>query len=213
MRHAVTSHILSRCAVMTVLVIGTACSGGKGSSATFASYDAGAVPGGPGASVRYAFGHTASDTMLARINRDIGQDGAELPPGHGSVAEGATLFAAQCAVCHGKSGEGGIPPNPVLVGRDPKAEDFAFAKDMKLVHTIGNYWPFATTIFDYVRRAMPLSAPGTLTDDQVYAVTAYLLAANKVIPDSSTLDAASLRAVKMPYRDRFIVDDRKPNAK
>lgn len=199
--------------IAAAVLAATACSRGNASNATFASYDAGAVPGGPGPSARFAFGHAPSDSMLARMNRDIGQDGAELPLGHGSVAAGATLFAAQCAVCHGKSGEGGVPPNPVLVGRDPKAEDFAFAKDMKLVHTIGNYWPYATTIFDYVRRAMPLSAPGTLTDDQVYAVTAFLLAANKVIPDSTTLDAASLRAVKMPYRDRFIVDDRKPNAK
>lgn len=179
-------------------------------AATFTDYDAGAVPGGPGAGKRYGLGTAAARTHVAAMDRDIGPEGVELPAGRGTVAEGAELYRTQCAMCHGQKGEGMLPAFPTLVGRDPKAEGFAFANDPKLEHTIGNYWSHATTLFDYIRRAMPLLAPGSLTDDQVYALTAYLLAVNDVIPDSTTLDAAGLRAVKMPYADRFVPDDRKP---
>jgi S-disulfanyl-L-cysteine oxidoreductase SoxD len=181
-----------------------------GATATFATYDAGAVPGGPGAEKRYALGHAPAAAVLAAMNRDVGSQGAELPAGRGSVAEGGVLFATQCALCHGKKGEGMAPAFPALIGRDAKAENFVFANDPKLPHTIGNYWPYATTLFDYIRRAMPLTAPGSLTDDQVYALSAYLLATNQVIPDTATLDAAALRRVRMPYQDRFIPDDRTP---
>jgi cytochrome c len=170
-----------------------------------------AASNGPGEGQRFGIGAPASDSLVLAMNHDVGPDGTELPAGRGTVGEGATLYAAQCAQCHGKMGEGMPPAYPQLVGRDPKAENFQFAKDLKLPHTIGNYWPYATTVFDYVKRAMPLLAPGSLTDDQVYAVTAFLLATNKIIPDSSTLDADALRKVKMPYVDRFVPDPRKPN--
>jgi mono/diheme cytochrome c family protein len=159
---------------------------------------------------RYAIGRAPTRAELRALDRDIGSDGAELPPGRGTVAEGRVLYAAQCAMCHGVKGEGIAPAFPALTGRDPRAEGFVFASDPKLVHTIGNYWPHATTLFDYIRRAVPLTAPGSLTDDQVYALSAYLLAADDIIPDTTTLDAARLRAVRMPYRDRFIPDDRRP---
>jgi cytochrome c len=175
---------------------------------TFADYDAGAVSGGPGAGRSYGLGASATATHIARLDFDVGADGAALPPGRGSVSDGDMLYKAQCAMCHGQRGEGMLPAYPALIGRDPAGEDFKFATDPKLVPTIGNYWPYATTIFDYIKRAMPLTAPGSLTDDQVYALTAYLLAANDVIPDSTTLDAAGLRAVRMPYVDRFIPDAR-----
>ena len=187
-----------------------ACTRGDASRATFASYDAGAVPGGPGASQRYGLGHVPVDSVLAAMNHDVGSVGAELPAGRGTVPEGAALYATQCASCHGKSGEGVAPAFPALIGRDTAAENFRFALNPKLTHTIGNYWPYATTVFDYVKRAMPLASPGSLTDNQVYALTAYLLAANAVIADTTTLDAATLRLVKMPYRDRFVPDNRKP---
>ena len=177
-------------------------------AATFASYDAGAVAGGPGANQRYGFGRRPSRTEIATWNTDVGPDGAELPGGRGSVAEGAALFQAKCAMCHNTNGEGMPPVYPALIGRDPKAEGFHFASDPRLVKTIGNYWPHATTVFDYVRRAMPFTAPGSLSNDEVYALTAFLLAANKVIPSDATLDARSLRKVKMPYADRFVPDDR-----
>jgi cytochrome c len=206
--HAISATIA---AVMTALLT-TSCKVSDTRPSTFAAYDAGAVPGGPGASKHFGFGHTPTDSAITAMNRDIGPDGADLPAGHGSVAEGAAIFATQCAQCHGKNGEGMAPLYPALIGRDPKAENFRFALDPKLTRTIGNYWPYATTVFDYVRRAMPLLTPGSLSDDQLYAVTAYLLASNAIIPDTTTLDAARLRAVKMPYRDRFVPDDRKPNA-
>jgi cytochrome c len=203
---------ISRSVLPLLAISSVACSRKDATPASFASYDAGAVPGGPGATQRYALGHAPNDSVLTAMNVDIGADGAELPAGHGTVAEGAALFATQCAQCHGKNGEGMAPAYPALIGRDPKGENFRFALDPKLTRTIGNYWPYATTVFDYVKRAMPLLTPHTLSDDQVYALTAYLLAANAIIPDTSTLDAARLRAVRMPYRDRFVPDDRVPNS-
>jgi mono/diheme cytochrome c family protein len=169
-------------------------------------YDAGAVAGGPGAGRGYGLGRTPSVAHLARLDRDIGMEGLELPSGRGTVPDGLALYRAQCASCHGQRGEGMAPAFPALIGRDSAAEDFRFAHDPKLVPTIGNYWPYATTLFDYIRRAMPLLAPGSLSDNEVYAVTAYLLAANGVIADTTTLDATGLRAVRMPYVDRFIPD-------
>jgi len=154
--------------------------------------------------MRYGLGRPADAQFVASLDTDIDASGAALPAGQGSAAEGATLYAAQCAMCHAADGAGMPPAFPRLLGRDPKAEDFAFAEDFKRAKSIGNYWPYATTLFDYIRRAMPLTAPGSLTADQVYALTAYLLAADGVIPEGSTLDAASLRAVKMPYVDRFV---------
>ncbi len=174
----------------------------------FANYDAGAVPGGPGPGQLYKLGATPAESLVTAWNRDVGPDGAELPPGQGSAPEGKVLYAAKCASCHGAEGQGMMPAYPQLVGRDPKAENFVFATNAKLPHTIGNYWPDATTLFDYIRRAMPLLQPGSLNDHEVYALTAFLLAANKVLPDSAVLDAARLKAVKMPYHDRFVPDDR-----
>jgi cytochrome c len=108
-----------------------------------------------------------------------------------------------------------LPPGqaaaPKLVGRDPR-EGFSFGRDPKLVKTVGNYWPYATTVFDYVRRSMPLSAPGSLTNDEVYALVAFLLAQNEIIDRAATLDSASLVAVRMPARDKFVPDDRKGGA-
>lgn len=178
----------------------------------FADYDAGAVPGGPGAGKRFGIGEAARKADIAKMDTDIGADGAELPAGKGSVAEGGALYKAQCAMCHGVSGEGMEPAFPRLSGRPAEAEGFKFSSDPKLPHSIGNYWSHATTLFDYIKRAMPHTAPGSLTDSQVYALTAYLLAVDDVIPDDATLDAAALRAVKMPYADRFVPDDRRPNA-
>jgi mono/diheme cytochrome c family protein len=199
-------------AALTLVFTTTACSRTDAKVATFATYDAGAVPGGPGASKRFALGQAPNDSALAAMNVDVGADGIELPAGHGTVAEGAALFATQCAQCHGKAGEGMPPTYPALIGRDSAGENFRFALNPKLTRTIGNYWPYATTVFDYVKRAMPLLTPRTLTDDQIYALTAYLLAANAIIPDTTTLDATRLRAVRMPYRDRFVPDDRQPNS-
>ncbi|MGH7655777.1 MAG: c-type cytochrome [Gemmatimonadaceae bacterium] len=156
----------------------------------------------------YGIGRAATPVEVAAWRTEIGPDGAELPAGSGTAEAGAAIYAAKCASCHGAKGEG-MAPYPALIGRDPKGENFAFSTDWRITHTIGNYWPYATTVFDYVRRAMPLTQPGSLSNDEVYSLTAFLLSANQVIPAGSTLDAASLRAVKMPYVDRFVRDDRK----
>jgi S-disulfanyl-L-cysteine oxidoreductase SoxD len=158
---------------------------------------------------RYGIGHEVTSAEIATRDVDVGPDGAGLPPGRGTAAEGEFVFTNKCASCHGPRGEGKLPLYPRLIGRDPRAQTFAFATDPSLSRTIGDYWPYATTVFDYVRRAMPFTAPGTLTNDEVYAVTAYLLAANQVIPSTATMDATSLSKVKMPAVGRFVPDTRR----
>jgi len=155
----------------------------------------------------YGLGVAASASEIAALNTDVSPSGEGLPQGGGDATRGAALFEAQCAACHGARGEG-IAPNPPLVGREPR-EGFAFGNDPKLVRTVGNYWPEATTVFDYIKRTMPLSAPGSLSDDDVYSLTAYLLVANEILPAGATLDSASLMAVRMPARDRFVPDNRR----
>ena len=156
---------------------------------------------------RFGVGRTPSDSQLAAWDVDVAPDGAGLPQGSGSVTQGAAVYAAKCASCHGASGEGTLT-GPMLVGREPQ-DSFRFGRDPKLVKTVGNYWPYATTLFDYVRRAMPISAPGSLANSEVYAVVAYLLAQNGVIEATAVMDSATLAAVKMPARERFVRDDRK----
>lgn len=173
----------------------------------FVSVAACSGPGDTGR--RYALGRPATAQEIAVLDIAVGPDGAGLPAGSGSAAKGDTIYHQKCASCHGPAGEGKRPGGPALIGRDPKAENFVFATDPTLGKTIGNYWPYATTVFDYVRRAMPLPTPGSLTNDEVYALTAYLLASNRVIPAGATLDAQTLKLVKMPYANRFVPDDRR----
>lgn len=155
---------------------------------------------------RMGLGTRASPALLESIDIDANAQGDGLPEGRGTHAEGAPLYLARCASCHGVRGEG-MAANPRLVGA---AEDtgFAFGNDVKLVKTPGNYWPHATTLYDYIHRAMPYNAPGSLRPDETYALVAYLLAENKVIPRTAVMDARSLPAVRMPARDRFVRDDR-----
>jgi S-disulfanyl-L-cysteine oxidoreductase SoxD len=144
---------------------------------------------------------TRPDPALLRAwDIDIAPDGAGLPPGSGDVAAGKRVYAQRCAACHGSDGQGG-PMDRLVGGRG----SLASAKPVK---TIGSYWPYATTLFDYVRRAMPFNAPQTLSNDEVYAVTAYLLRLNGIVADDATLDAATLAAVRMPNRDGFVPDPR-----
>jgi cytochrome c len=155
---------------------------------------------------QFAFGRPASAAEIAAVDIDASPSGAGLPAGSGSAAEGAKLYAANCAACHGENGEGKPPAYPQLLG-GPKG-DFNFASDFKIPRTIGNYWPYATTLYDYIHRAMPLTAPGSLTPEQTYAVTAYLLSREGIIPANATLDARSLAAVQMPALSHFVKDDR-----
>jgi len=168
----------------------------------------GGKPGGD-TPARYGIGRAATPQEIAAIDLDVGPDGAGLPAGKGSVSDGATIYATKCAQCHGPKGEGMPPAYPAIVGRDSAGEKFGFAKDAKIAKTIGNYWSNATTLFDYIRRAMPHTAPGSLTNDEVYALTAHLLSANGLLPATATLDSASLMQVKMPAAGHFVPDDRR----
>ena len=154
---------------------------------------------------RFGIGRPATPAEIAALDIDVGPDGAGLPPGRGTAADGAPIYAARCAACHGKTGKEG--PNDILVGRLPD-DAFTFARDPRAPKTIGSYWPYATTIFDYVRRAMPPDAPGSLKDNEVYGLVAYLLTLNELIPADAVVDATSLAKVKMPAHDRFVPDTR-----
>ena len=154
-------------------------------------------------------GRAASNTEIRAWDIDVNPTGAGLPAGRGTYTRGAQVYAQQCASCHGAKGEG-IAPNPKLIGPDPR--DFSFASDAKIARTIGNYWPYATTLYDYVNRAMPFATPGSLPPSDVYSVVAYLLAENGVIDKQMIIDAQSLPRVRMPSRDRFVLDDRKGGA-
>ena len=159
----------------------------------------------PKAPATFGIGRPATPAEIAALDIDVGPDGVGLPPGHGSAADGAPLYAARCAGCHGKTGKEG--PNDVLVGRLP-GDAFPFARDPRAPKTIGSYWPYATTVFDYIRRAMPPDQPGSLRDDEVYGLVAYLLTLNELIPADAVIDAASLPKVKMPAHDHFVPDTR-----
>lgn len=167
-------------------------------------------PRGQGAAAappdRFGFGRAASTAEIVAWDIDVGPDGTGLPAGSGTARTGAPVYAAKCAACHGRSGTEG--PMDQLVGREPR-EGFPFGKARGFVSTIGNYWPYATTIYDYVHRAMPLNAPGSLGPDEVYGLVAWLLWRNEIIGDTTVIDRSSLPRVAMPARARFVLDDRK----
>jgi cytochrome c len=145
------------------------------------------------------FGQPITSADLAPWDISIGPDGVGLPPGSGTPAQGAVVYDEHgCAACHGDKGSGGV--GGALVGGGSLN-----TTDRDPVKLIGNYWPYATTIFDFVRRAMPWQQPKTLTDNEVYALTAYVLALNKIIGDNDLMNAETLPKVKMPNRDGFII--------
>jgi cytochrome c len=148
----------------------------------------------------YGIGRTATDAEIAGWNIDIGRNGENLPPGSGTVSQGREVFAQQCAACHGDKGEGGVGER--LVGGQGT---IATPKPIK---TVGSFWPYAPTLFDYIRRAMPQNAPQSLSNEDVYAVSAYILNMNGLLPADATLDAKTLSAIKMPNRSMFTGDPR-----
>lgn len=150
--------------------------------------------------VRYGLGLAPPPALVRALDVAIGPHGAELPPGRGSVAEGASLYAERCAMCHGASGREG--PDPILVGGQ------GTLTGAQPLLTIGSYWPYATTLYDYIARAMPFLAPGSLAPDEIYALCAYLLNANGIIAGDAVMDRASLPAVQMPNRSGFVPDPR-----
>jgi mono/diheme cytochrome c family protein len=154
---------------------------------------------GPARAEPPGLGTAVSEADVAQWDISIMPDGTGLPPGRGTPVEGARVYAEKCAACHGANGT-----KPIAPGAGPLVGGGKIDR-IEAVKTIGNFYGHATTVFDYIRRAMPFNEPRTLTNDEVYAVTAYLLAANKIIGENDALDAQTLPKVKMPNRDNFII--------
>lgn len=149
---------------------------------------------------RFGFGQEATDEQIAGWDTDIRFDGQGLPEGSGTVKQGQTIFENQCLLCHGERGVG--DPMEALQGG---AGSLDTDEPLK---TLGSYWPYAPVIMDYVHRAMPQTEPRSLSADELYAVTAYLLHINDLLPEDAELDADRLREIKMPNRDGFVPDPR-----
>jgi len=141
-------------------------------------------------------GEAVDADTIAAIDYTVMPDGTGLPPGAGSAADGREVFDRNCIACHGAKGEGTV--NARLVGGQGTLDTDDPVK------TVGSYWPYATTVFDYIRRAMPLQTPGILSNDELYAVTAYLLYLNGIVEEDAVMTADSLPAVAMPNRDGFV---------
>ncbi|HKG73799.1 MAG TPA: cytochrome c, partial [Aestuariivirgaceae bacterium] len=158
---------------------------------------------------KFSFGEPATEQDIAKVAIAIPADGKGLPPGSGDYAKGKQVYETACAACHGADlkGVAGLPDMPagaalrLIGGRGTLTS-------RRPITTVESYWPYATTLFDYVRRAMPFTAPGALTADEVYAVSAYILAEANIIDRSTVLDAQSLPKVQMPNREGFISDPR-----
>jgi S-disulfanyl-L-cysteine oxidoreductase SoxD len=149
-------------------------------------------------------GRPLSSDDIAPWNIDVEPNGAGLPAGSGTSEQGASIFAVQCALCHGEGGRGGVFLRPGAPAAPALVEDKKRVGVDESTTTIANYWPYATTLFDYIRRAMPWTQPRSLSNEQVYALTAYILAQNKLIDPGTTLNAQTLPQVQMPNRDGFI---------
>jgi mono/diheme cytochrome c family protein len=150
-------------------------------------------------------GKPISPADLAPWDIDIEPSGAGLPAGSGTSDQGAAIFADNCAACHGDGGRGATTTTSGAPAAPPVVSDVKRNGIDDTTLTIANYWPYATTLFDYIRRAMPWTSPRSLTDDQVYALTAYILAQNKLIDAKQVINAQTLAAVQMPNRNGFIV--------
>lgn len=149
----------------------------------------------------YGLGTPATDEQIAGWHIDVLPDGTGLPAGSGTVMQGKEVYQAACAHCHGADLKGTAPWPALVGGQDSLTTE-------KPIKTIGSYWPYATTLYDYIRRAMPFQAPQSLSNEEVYSVTAYILHMNGLLSEDATLDAKALVDVKMPNRDGFYVDDR-----
>jgi cytochrome c len=141
---------------------------------------------------RFGFGRKATAEEIAKIDIDVMPDGTGLPEGRGTVERGRALYKNQCVQCHGADGRG--------ADYDALAGDADFA--------VGNYWPYATTLYDYIYRAMPQAVPGSLPPDDVYSLTAFVLHLNQLLPADGALDRETLPKIEMPHRDKFVYDDR-----
>ena len=145
-------------------------------------------------------GRTPTKEEIQAWDISVGPDGKGLPAGQGTAKEGTPIFAVKCAVCHGASGEGG-KIGPRVVGGIADTETLT---TLKPVRTLGSYWPYATTVWDYINRAMPRNQGGTLTANEVYALTAFILAKSNIVKDDDVMDAKTLPKVQMPNRNGFV---------
>lgn len=177
-RTALSSSTISICNFLLPVMVLLACSAAWAQSPT------------------YKLGRMPTEAELREWDQVVGSDGKELPAGSGSAVEGAKLYAAKCAVCHGKNGEG-VPPFHALVGGRGTL-DTPTPKE-----TVGSYWPFATTLWDFINRAMPRYASRTLSPDEVYALTAFVLYKNDIVKETDVLDKKSLVEVQMPNHNGF----------
>jgi len=142
-------------------------------------------------------GQPISAADLAPWDISIETDGSGLPAGRGTVSQGESLYNAQCIACHGAEGSG--QPHDRLVGGHGTLDQ------LQQVRTIGSFWPYASTVYDYIRRAMPFNTPQTLNNNEVYSLTAYLLYLNGIIEEDAVMDASSLSDIRMPNEDGFIM--------
>ena len=145
-------------------------------------------------------GKPISEADIKQWDIAVLPDGTNLPPGSGVAAQGAKIYAEKCIACHADNGRGGASP-----GAGPLVGGAPLTNGIDTLKTIGNYYAYPTTVFDYIRRAMPFNMPRSLTDDEVYALTAYILSLNKLISDTDVMDAKTLPQVKMPNRDNYII--------
>jgi mono/diheme cytochrome c family protein len=151
-------------------------------------------------SPKYHVGRAPTPEEVKAWDISVAPDGTGLPEGSGTSAQGKEVYATKCAKCHGAQGQGG--------DEGPLAGGQGTLRTPKPLKTVGSYWPYATTLFDYINRAMPYKQPGTLTLSQVYAVVAHVLFLNSIIGENTVMDAASLPQVKMPNRNGFVRDPR-----
>jgi len=154
-------------------------------------------------------GSTATSAELAHYY-SYPADGRGLPPGSGSYAQGQKIYQAKCLACHGEKLEGTKIGDKLIGGRGTLVNNSPAKAPVK---TVESYWPYATTLFDYVKRAMPFNAPGSLSDDEVYALAAYILGEANIVPKGQTLNAAALAAVQMPNRTGFVSPDPRPDVR
>lgn len=154
-----------------------------------------------GGTVRYNVGQPLTPDQITAIDISVLPTGEGLPEGKGTARDGAKIYAAHCAACHGDQGEGRGDFVALVGGRGTLSTN-------QPVLTVGSYWPTATTVFDYIRRAMPYNTPGILSTDEVYAVTAWILEKNDILPAGAVLDRRSLPKVRMPNSDGFVPDPR-----